>query len=86
MPYQFAEVGLVRVMPYRIIEIGRPGDTLLNAATNLRYGCTILRCYYDKENGDRRRALSRYDGRLGQRKSPNKVIHALTTKWFKAWC
>jgi soluble lytic murein transglycosylase-like protein len=76
--------GLMQIMPFWKDEIGRPGDNLLHTDTNLRYGCTILRFYYDKENGDLRRALGRYNGSLGQRKYPNKVIDKLTKKWFKA--
>ena len=77
-------LGLMQIMPFWIDEIGRPDDNLLHTNTNLRYGCTILRFYYDKENGDLRRALGRYNGSLGKRKYPNKVIDKLTTKWFKA--
>jgi soluble lytic murein transglycosylase-like protein len=76
--------GLMQIMPFWKEEIGRPGDNLLHTSTNLRYGCTILRYYYDKENGDLRRALGRYNGSLGQRKYPNKVIDKLTRKWFEA--
>ena len=76
--------GLMQIMPFWKDEIGRPGDNLLHTSTNLRYGCTILRFYYDKENGDLRRALARYNGSLGKRKYPNKVIDKLTRKWFKA--
>ena len=77
-------LGLMQIMPFWKDEIGRPNDNLLHTSTNLRYGCTILRYYYDKENGDLRRALGRYNGSLGKRKYPNKVIDKLTTKWFKA--
>ena len=77
-------LGLMQIMPFWIDEIGRPEDNLLHTNTNLRYGCTILRFYYDKENGDLRRALGRYNGSLGKRKYPNKVIDKLTSKWFKA--
>ena len=77
-------LGLMQIMPFWIDEIGRPEDNLLHTTTNLRYGCTILRFYYDKENGDLRRALGRYNGSLGKRKYPNKVIDKLTRKWFKA--
>ena len=59
-------------------------DNLLHNDTNLRYGCTILRFYYDKEKGDLRRALGRYNGSLGKRKYPNKVIDKLSKKWFQA--
>ena len=77
-------LGLMQIMPFWIKEIGRPDDNLLHTNTNLRYGCTILRFYYDKENGDLRRALGRYNGSLGKRKYPNKVIDKLSKKWFQA--
>ncbi len=77
-------IGLMQIMPFWLDEIGRPDDNLLHMDTNLRYGCTILRFYYDKENGDLRRALGRYNGSLGKRKYPNKVIDKLSRKWFQA--
>ena len=77
-------IGLMQIMPFWMEEIGRPDDNLLHIDTNLRYGCTILRFYYDKENGDLRRALGRYNGSLGKRKYPNKVIDKLSKKWFQA--
>jgi soluble lytic murein transglycosylase-like protein len=76
-------IGLMQIMPFWLDEIGRPDDNLLHIETNLRYGCTILKFYLDKENGDLRRALGRYNGSLGKRKYPNKVIDKLTTKWFQ---
>ena len=76
-------IGLMQIMPFWLDEIGRPNDNLLHVDTNLRYGCTILRFYLDKEKGDLRRALGRYNGSLGRRKYPNKVIDKLTRKWFK---
>jgi soluble lytic murein transglycosylase-like protein len=77
-------LGLMQVMPFWLDEIGRPNDNLLHVDTNLRYGCTILRFYLDKESGDLRRALGRYNGSLGKRKYPNKVIDKLSRKWFQA--
>lgn len=77
-------IGLMQIMPFWLDEIGRPDDNLLHVDTNLRYGCTILRFYLDKENGDLRRALGRYNGSLGARKYPNKVIDKLSKKWFQA--
>ncbi len=77
-------IGLMQIMPFWLDEIGRPDDNLLHVDTNLRYGCTILRFYLDKENGDLRRALGRYNGSLGRRKYPNKVIDKLSKKWFQA--
>ncbi len=77
-------IGLMQIMPFWLEEIGRPDDNLLHIDTNLRYGCTILKFYLDKENGDLRRALGRYNGSLGKRKYPNKVIDKLSKKWFQA--
>jgi soluble lytic murein transglycosylase-like protein len=76
-------IGLMQIMPFWLEEIGRPEDNLLHIHTNLRYGCTILKFYLDKEDGDLRRALGRYNGSLGRRKYPNKVIDKLTSKWFQ---
>jgi len=76
-------IGLMQIMPFWLDEIGRPNDNLLHIDTNLRYGCTILKFYLDKEKGDMRRALGRYNGSLGKRKYPNKVIDKLSTKWFQ---
>ncbi len=75
--------GLMQVMPFWREAIGRPDDNLLHVDTNLRYGCTILKFYLDKEDGDLRRALGRYNGSLGKRKYPNRVIDRLSTKWFQ---
>lgn len=77
-------LGLMQIMPFWKEEIGRPEDNLLHLDTNLRYGCTILKFYLDKEDGDLRDALGRYNGSLGRRKYPNKVIDKLTRKWFRA--
>lgn len=76
-------LGLMQVMPFWRNEIGRPDDNLIRLQTNLRYGCTILKFYLDKEKGDLRRALGRYNGSLGQRKYPNKVIDKLSQKWYQ---
>lgn len=76
-------LGLMQVMPFWIDEIGRPDDNLIKVNTNLRYGCTILKFYLDKENGDLRRALGRYNGSLGKRKYPNLVIDKLSRKWYQ---
>jgi soluble lytic murein transglycosylase-like protein len=76
-------LGLMQIMPFWRDEIGRPDDNLIHLETNLRYGCTILKFYLDKENGDLRRALGRYNGSLGRRTYPNKVIEKLSGKWFQ---
>ena len=77
-------LGLMQIMPFWKDEIGRPDDNLIKLETNLRYGCTILKYYLNKEDGDLRRALGRYNGSLGRRKYPNKVIERLSGKWFQA--
>jgi soluble lytic murein transglycosylase-like protein len=46
-------------------------------------GCTILRHYYDRENGNWTRALARYNGSLGSRAYPDRVFERLRTRWFQ---
>lgn len=75
--------GLMQVMPFWLKEIGRDGDSLFSVQTNLRFGCTILRHYLDKEKGNLTRALARYNGSLGRFKYPNKVYKNLRTNWFR---
>lgn len=75
--------GLMQVMPFWLKEIGRPGDSLFRVHTNLRYGCTILRYYLDKEKGNLWHALARYNGSRGQHWYPTRVDRALKTRWFK---
>ena len=75
--------GLMQVMPFWLKEIGRPGDDLFNAQTNLRMGCTILRHYLDKEKGNLIKALGRYNGSLGSFRYPNKVMTALRKNWYR---
>lgn len=74
--------GLMQVMPFWLKEIGRPGDNLFHISTNLRYGCTILKYYLDKEKGNLTRALGRYNGSLGSWKYPRKVYHAFNKRWY----
>ena len=75
--------GLMQIMPFWLDEIGRPNDNLMHIDTNLRFGCTILKYYLDVEKGDLKRALGRYNGSLGQRKYPNKVLDKLRLKWYR---
>lgn len=74
--------GFMQVMPFWVKEIGRPDDNLIRTSTNLRYGCTILRHYMDRENGNWVRALARYNGSLGKTVYPDKVMNALQRQWF----
>ena len=75
--------GLMQIMPFWLDEIGRPDDNLMHIHTNLRFGCTILKYYLDMENGDLIRALGRYNGSLGKRRYPNKVLDKLRLKWYR---
>ena len=74
--------GLMQVMPFWKNEIGRPDDNLTAIETNLRYGCTILKHYIDKEKGNLIRALARYNGSLGKIKYPEKVLGFWQDYWF----
>jgi soluble lytic murein transglycosylase-like protein len=75
--------GLMQIMPFWLDEIGRPNDNLFHVDTNLRFGCTILRYYYDRENGNLAKALARYNGSVGRRVYSDKVLDRLRRKWFK---
>jgi len=75
--------GLMQIMPFWLKEIGRDGDSLFSIQTNLRFGCTILRHYLDKENGDWTKALARYNGSYGKAKYPRKVFANLRKNWFR---
>lgn len=74
--------GLMQVMPFWLKEIGRPDDDLFHVATNLRFGCTILRHYLDRSKGNLTEALARYNGSYGQYKYPNLVYKALDRRWY----
>jgi soluble lytic murein transglycosylase-like protein len=73
--------GLMQVMPFWVKELGEPGQNLFHERTNLRYGCTILRHYLDRERGNLANALARYNGSLGQADYPNRVFRALRETW-----
>jgi soluble lytic murein transglycosylase-like protein len=75
--------GLMQIMPFWLNEIGRPGDRLVDISTNLRMGCTILKYYYDMEDGDWTPALARYNGSLGSTRYPQKVFERLRKRWFR---
>lgn len=75
--------GLMQIMPFWLDEIGKPGDDLFNVRTNLRFGCTILKYYIEKEKGDLVRGLARYNGSLGSTRYPDKVLNRLADHWFQ---
>ena len=74
--------GLMQVMPFWLKEIGKPGDSLFRVQTNLRFGCTILKYYLQKEKGNLHAALKRYNG-TRESKYSYKVDKALKTRWFR---
>ena len=83
-PYAISRAGargLMQVMPFWLKKIGRPDDSLFRVHTNLRYGCTILRYYLDKENGNLSHALARYNGSPGRRAYPDLVVKLWTNRW-----
>jgi len=73
--------GMMQVMPFWKNQIGRPDDNLIVTATNLRYGCTILKYYLDKEHGDLRSALADYNGSSVYGNYPELVFKAYKKKW-----
>lgn len=75
--------GYMQVMPFWTKAIGSDKQDLFHLRTNLRYGCTILRYYLDRENGDLYRALGRYNGSLGKPEYPNMVKAAWHRHWAK---
>lgn len=73
--------GLMQVMPFWKNELGRSGDNLIDPDTNLRYGCTILKYYLDKEQGKLAEALARYNGSYGEYWYPERVLVAWERRW-----
>ncbi|MBK6470927.1 MAG: lytic transglycosylase domain-containing protein [Betaproteobacteria bacterium] len=69
--------GYMQVMPFwaRLIGDGDP-RRLFHLQTNLRFGCTILRHYLERERGDMFMALGRYNGSRGRAEYPNLVFGA----------
>ena len=69
--------GYMQVMPFWARLIGNGDDRrLFHLQTNLRFGCTILRHYLDRERGDVFMALGRYNGSRGKSEYPNAVLGA----------
>ncbi len=69
--------GYMQVMPFwaRVIGDGDP-RRLFHLQTNLRFGCTILRHYLERERGDMFLALGRYNGSRGRAEYPSLVFGA----------
>jgi len=69
--------GYMQVMPFWARLIGNGDDRrLFHLQTNLRFGCTILRHYLDREKGDVFLALGRYNGSRGRAEYPDAVFGA----------
>ncbi len=73
--------GLMQVMPFWRLEIGRPQDILTEIDTNIRYGTTILAHYLEVAEGDLVDALARYNGSRGRLNYPERVVG----QWRKVW-
>jgi len=65
--------GLMQIMPFWKKELGSESDNLFDVATNIRYGCAILK-HYLKRYHTEHRALAAYNGSRGKDKYPNKVF------------
>jgi len=73
--------GLMQVMPFWIEIIGRDQDNLFDIATNLRYGCAILKIYMKREKQEVITALARYHGSYPRDYYSRKVIKAWQNRW-----
>jgi len=74
-------IGLMQIMPFWLKEIGNNDYNLFNARTNLRFGCTILKYYLDKEKGNLTYALARYNGSKNSFVYPKKVYYQMDNRW-----
>jgi len=77
-------VGLMQVMPFWPEKLGMHRYELTHIEQNLHMGCAILRFYLDNERRDVRKALERYNGSVGHRDYPDRVIVRWTTYWHGA--
>jgi soluble lytic murein transglycosylase-like protein len=77
-------VGLMQVMPFWPERLGMRRYELTHIEQNLHMGCAILRFYLDNEGRDVRKALERYNGSVGHRDYPDRVIVRWTTYWHGA--
>jgi soluble lytic murein transglycosylase-like protein len=74
-------VGLMQVMPFWPTELGLSRKDLIDVELNIRMGTSILAYYLERERGDYRRALGRYNGSLGRREDPDLVLGRLNSRW-----
>jgi soluble lytic murein transglycosylase-like protein len=74
-------VGLMQVMPFWPRQLGLSNKDLIDVELNVRMGASILAYYLERERGDYRRALARYNGSLGRRTYPDQVLERLQNRW-----
>ena len=74
-------VGLMQVMPFWPNDLGLSTRDLIDVELNVRMGTSILAYYLDRERGDYRRALGRYNGSIGKRTYPDLVLGRLHARW-----
>ena len=74
-------VGMMQVMPFWPQELGLTKRDLLDIEMNIRMGTSILAYYLERERGDYRRALARYNGSVGRRAYPDLVLNRLHARW-----
>jgi soluble lytic murein transglycosylase-like protein len=74
-------VGLMQVMPFWPRQLGLSNKDLIDVELNVRMGVSILAYYLERERGDYRRALARYNGSLGRRTYPDQVLGRLHSRW-----
>lgn len=76
-------IGLMQVMPFWPVELGLSKRDLIDVELNVRMGTSILAYYLERERGDYRRALGRYNGSLGRRSYPDLVLGRLNARWLR---
>ncbi len=74
-------VGLMQIMPFWPTELGLKNEDLIDVELNIRMGTSILAHYLERERGDYRRGLARYNGSLGRRTYPDLVLERLRSRW-----
>jgi soluble lytic murein transglycosylase-like protein len=71
-------VGLMQVMPFWPEQLGMRRHELTRVGPNIQMGCAILRHYLTHERNNVAKALARYNGSVGRREYPDKVIYRWT--------
>ncbi|HEX2585079.1 MAG TPA: lytic transglycosylase domain-containing protein [Steroidobacteraceae bacterium] len=74
-------VGLMQVMPFWPRKLGMENSQLVKIPHNIHIGCTILKYYLERENGNYTKALARYNGSTGRRNYSDKVLIRLSDRW-----